>query len=298
MSSVERGRWKFVSSASTARKRVPGRMKRSRLAVAAAPPGRPRRPRSRARAPSSCRPRPPGRPAARAASTASARRRRTARSRSGGSAWSSIRRRLTGRNVPAPTCSVSCVHLDAARAQPRRAARGVKCSPAVGAATEPGAPRVDRLVALAVLAARRGVARDVRRQRRQAVLAQQVGDRAAERSTTRTSRVGADDRSRARPADRRSTPGRHRRPGRVSARQRARRRRRGTAARPRARRRGQHARRNHSRVVHDEAVARLQEVGSSVTRGSSAAVRAIDHQQARVLARRRRRLGDQLGGRA
>ena len=56
--------------------------------------------------------------------------------RSGGSAWSSIRAAWIERNVPGPTCSVSSWTSTPRRSRRRRTA-GVKCRPAVGAATEP-----------------------------------------------------------------------------------------------------------------------------------------------------------------
>ena len=129
-------------------KRVPGRDEeaapRRRPARA-----RPRRPPTRAPARRSSRRRPRGaaprarrvdRAAAAARNHVALRRHRD--SRRG-------RRSRIGRNVPGPTCSVT-----KARSTPRAASAansaGVKCSPAVGAATAPGAPRERRLVALAI----------------------------------------------------------------------------------------------------------------------------------------------------
>ena len=113
--------------------------------------------------------------------------------RSAGSAWSSILSVLIGRNVPGPTWSVSWCS-----STPRRwissSRGGVKWSPAVGAAIDPGGRGVDRLVALEILRGRRGEPRDIGRQWRPAVDAQQFVDGAVERlDDTRSIGLDAED---------------------------------------------------------------------------------------------------------
>ena len=64
-------------------------------------------------------------------------RRRARRSASACMGWSSTRSAVMGRNVPSPTTSSTAADLGTPRPGRRRAARSVRCSPAVGAATEP-----------------------------------------------------------------------------------------------------------------------------------------------------------------
>ena len=146
-SRVERGRWKFVSSASTRRNSKPGSDEEL-----VRPGERRRRERaSPAPAPSSCRP--PARAPPRGSAPTPRAVPRSARRAAGAPRRG---RRVSGRNVSSPTCSVT------RSTSSRASSSGVKWSPAVGAAAEPGGRRVDRLVPLGV-AERLG---DVRRQRR------------------------------------------------------------------------------------------------------------------------------------
>ena len=135
MNRVERGRWKLVRSRSTARNRKPGVMKMSvsPLHGLMAPSWR-RDTDSSSRSEvvpiDTTRP-----PRMRVASTARA----VAGETSPHSAcivWASVSSTRTGWKVPAPTCSVTpavVMPLSASAA----ISSGVKCRPAVGAATEP-----------------------------------------------------------------------------------------------------------------------------------------------------------------
>ena len=85
--------------------------------------------------------------------------------RSRWSRTSSTRSTRSGAKVPSPTCNVTRA-VSTPNAVKRASIAGVKCSPAVGAATDPRSSRVHRLVTLAI----RGniVAMDVWRQRNMA----------------------------------------------------------------------------------------------------------------------------------
>ena len=76
-----------------------------------------------------------------------------------------------------PDVEREVAHLDARDPRAAPSSSGVKCRPAVGAATEPVLARVDRLVALAVLGLGRVVPGDVGRQRRQPMPLHQLPDR-------------------------------------------------------------------------------------------------------------------------
>ena len=136
-----------MTSAPAAAKAYPGVMKMPR-----APLERPRRPRpprpSRAPARTSCPTATIRRPSPRAASIAAAAVRAAPRTPRVWRAWSARSSAVTGRNVSSPTPSVTSTTSMPAP-QPAHSS-AVKCSPAVGAAAEPGRARVDGLVVVGI----------------------------------------------------------------------------------------------------------------------------------------------------
>ena len=154
ISSVERGRWKLVTSRSTTRKRKPGVMNRRGLAGARARACRRRARRIRARAAWSCRRRRRGRraraPRRSPPTVAAGMSKRSACMR-----WRASSSSLDG--LERAGAHVQRHERDAPRRAPRarRACASSKCRPAVGAATAPGCARVDGLVARVVVGVRR-----------------------------------------------------------------------------------------------------------------------------------------------